>query len=88
MGILGIDFHKKKTSHRNSVFCLTPLGDKKAEAFDLPQNKWKVLNALKGNPSSIDDVASETGMEEDKVYAIIKELGPALVRERSDGSLE
>jgi len=32
--------------------------------------------------------AAETGMEEDKVYAIIKELGPALVRERSDGSLE
>ena len=69
------------------MFCLTPAGDKKAEAFDLPQNKWKVLNALKGNPSTIDDVASETGMEEDKVYAIIKELGPALVRKRHYGSL-
>lgn len=88
MNILGVDFGKKRTSHKNSVFVLTPAGDKKAEAFDLPQNKWKVLNALKGNPSTIEDVASETGMEEDKVYAIIKELGPALVRERADGSLE
>ncbi len=64
------------------VYVLTPLGKSKSEDFDLPGSKWKVLAALnESGPSTAHDLASQSGMEEDKIKTILKSLvGEGFVR--------
>jgi DNA-binding MarR family transcriptional regulator len=75
MGMLDGILGKKQKVSSSSVLVLTPLGKTKAEKFDLPGSKWKILNTLNENgPSTISELASETGMDEQKVRAIAKGL--------------
>lgn len=75
MGILDkITGNKPKTSS-STVLVLTPLGKAKAEKFDLPGAKWRVLSTLNENgASTLHELSEETGMDEVKVKSICKAL--------------
>lgn len=58
-----------------SVLVLTPLGKQKADGYDLPGNKWRVLSQMQElGPSTVKDIADETNMPEAKVREICKSL--------------
>jgi DNA-binding MarR family transcriptional regulator len=66
--------NKPKTAG-STVLVLTPLGRIKAEKFDLPGAKWRVLSILNENgPSTLHELSEETGMDEAKIKSICKAL--------------
>ena len=79
MGIL--DAVKKMTNSgptkatSRTVVVITPLGKTKAEKFDLPGVKWRILGVLnEEGPCTLRELASTVGMEEDRLKAVCKDL--------------
>lgn len=58
----------------DEVYILTPLGREKAEKTDLPDSKFKVMDAIRTSPSSVNDIAKESSLEHGRVKVIIKLL--------------
>ncbi len=76
MGMLDNMMGKKPTkTSENTVLVLTGLGKTKAEKFDLPGAKWRILSILNENgPSTLHDIGEEIGMDGEKVKAICRNL--------------
>ena len=63
-----------KVGKRQS-YGVTALGKEKAEKFDLPGLRWKVLAYLSEfGPSSLSEVTRETNLNDEKVMLILKGL--------------
>ena len=84
MNIFGIG-NKPKQNPKYAVWILTTEGEKRAERFDLPQKPAQVVDELKGNPSTAGDIAMETGLDEDKVVAILLSLSPRFCKMGAGG---
>lgn len=58
-----------------TVFVLTPLGKRKADSFGLDGVKYDVLSTLaEGGPCTIEEISSETGINDKKTKDILKAL--------------
>jgi len=66
---------KPKISNVSSVWIITPLGKTKSEASNIPELPLQVLAHLgEAGPSSIQNVAEETGMAEDRARSIMRQM--------------
>jgi len=60
---------------QGTVLVLTPLGKRKADSFGMDGVKFDVLSTMaEQGPSTIADIANETGLPDKKVQAILKTL--------------
>lgn len=73
--IIGDMFKRKDKMGERVVVQVTPLGKTKADGFQLPGNKWRVLTMLDDSgPSSIKEISDELNLPESKAKAIVKSL--------------
>jgi DNA-binding MarR family transcriptional regulator len=65
---------KKEKIGTRSVYQITALGKQKADKADIPGNRWRILNILDENPCSIKEIADDTGLPEDKIKGMVKDM--------------
>jgi hypothetical protein len=72
MGIMDVFKGKKNNDPTDrTVLVLTPLGKSKAEKFDLPGIKWRVLAMLsETGPCTVHEISTEMGIDEQKAKAV------------------
>lgn len=70
--------HMSRLIKSELTVALTPLGKQKADAFSGEGPKFDILATLnESGPSSISELAQETGMSPVKVKHVLKELAKA-----------